>query len=59
MLWHEVHRSIVRPPDHDDRPKSEDQLYPRSSMGGGGEILSLLGGGGGGKIVSLFGGGGS
>ena len=28
-----VHSRTHQPPDHDDRPKSEDQLYPGSSAG--------------------------
>ena len=28
-----VHSWTHQPPDHHDRPKSEDQLYPRSSTG--------------------------
>ena len=39
VLWHKadlnllVHSQTRQPPDHDDRPKSEDQLYPGSSRG--------------------------
>ena len=28
-----------QPPDHDDRPKSGDQIYPGSSRAGGGGLL--------------------
>ena len=31
-----VHSRIRQPPDHDDRPKSEDEIYLGSSTGGGG-----------------------
>ena len=35
-----VHSQTHKPSDH---PKSENQLYPGSSMGGGGGVFSLLG----------------
>ena len=30
-----VHSRTRQPPDHDNHPKSEDQIYPGSSKGGG------------------------
>ena len=43
-MYLSVHSQIRQPPDHDDCPKSEDQLYPGSSGGVGG--LLPIGGGG-------------
>ena len=37
-----VHSRTRQAPDHDDRPKSEDELYSGPQPGGGG-IFSLLG----------------
>ena len=37
-----VNSQTCQPPDHDDCPKSEDQLYSLSSTGGGGGEIFLL-----------------